>query len=79
MPDYASITEQGLPFYSGNISYFEKFSLDEDADIEFEISDYFGALVGVKLDGKDMGRIITPPFKLTAKDVVAGEHKVEYL
>ena len=76
---YGSVTSQGLPFYSGNVSYFESFKLDEKADIEFEISDYFGALVGVKLDGKDIGRIISSPFRLIAKEVEAGEHTVEYI
>ena len=76
---YESVTAQGLPFYSGNISYFEKFTLDQKADVEFEVSDYFGALVGVKLDGKDIGRIIASPFRLTAGNVEAGEHTVEYI
>ena len=76
---YTDVTAQGLPFYSGNISYFEKFTLDKKADVEFEVSDYFGALVGVKLDGRDIGRIISSPFRLIAKEVEAGEHTVEYI
>ena len=72
------MTGQGLPFYSGNITYYEKFALEENCTIEFEISEYFGALVGVKLDGKDIGRIITSPYKLAVENVDAGEHIVEY-
>ena len=69
---------QGLPFYSGNAIYKDSFILDEASDIEIEVNDYFGALVGVKLDGKDVGRIITSPYKLAVENVEAGEHMVEY-
>lgn len=75
---YGSLTEQGLPFYGGNVVYKDSFVLDEACDVEFAISHYFGALVSVKVDSVPCGYVITSPFTLTAEGLSAGKHEVEY-
>ena len=39
-----------------------------------EVSAQVGVIVGVSLDGKDMGRIAFSPFTLELKDVKKGKH-----
>ena len=38
---------------------------------------YRGALVRVKLDGRDCGAIIYPPYRLALGDAAAGDHMLE--
>jgi hypothetical protein len=73
---FDSIKAQGMPFYSGNLVY--KREIDTPAcDLTVSVGKYRGDLVGVRLDGKTVGNIILPPYRLTIKDVSAGKHTLE--
>ncbi|MBQ7901394.1 MAG: hypothetical protein IJ365_05460, partial [Clostridia bacterium] len=76
---FGSVVHQGLAFYGGNVEYDTIFTLDEDCDVEFEISYYRGALVKVFVDGTDRGNIAFSPFKLRVGGLAAGEHKVKFV
>ena len=76
---FGSIVEQGLPFYTGNITYVCEFDVDEDdSTVQFHANYYRGALISVKLDGKEVGKIVTAPYNLNASGVKAGHHVAEF-
>ena len=73
---FTSVTEQGMPFYGGNIVYSDEIDTD-DCSIEISASKYRGALIGVRLDGEEKGCIILPPYRLTVDGVKKGRHLIE--
>ena len=75
---YGDVVHQGLAFYGANVMYDSEFTLDEDAELEFEISYYRGALVKVEVDGEEIGSIWKSPFRLRTDKLKAGVHKVTY-
>ena len=75
---FGSIVDQGLPFYTGNITYVCEFDVDEDdSTVQFHANYYRGALITVKLDGADAGKIVTAPYNLNAVGVKKGHHVAE--
>ena len=76
---YGDVVHQGLAFYGGNVEYNTTLTLEEDCDVEFEISYYRGAVVKVLVDGVDRGNIAFSPFKLRVDGLKAGEHKVTFV
>lgn len=75
---FGSVVNQGLAFYGANIDYSVEIDLADDGEIEVEISQYRGALVGVSLDGEPVGRIAFQPFILRTPPVKAGKHRLTY-
>ena len=76
---FGSIGEQGLPFYCGNITYLCEFDVDEDdSTVQFHANYYRGALISVKLDGENVGRIVSAPYNLNAVGVKKGHHVAEF-
>jgi hypothetical protein len=76
---FGSIGDQGLPFYCGNITYVCEFDVDEDdSTVQFHANYYRGALISVKLDGADVGKIVSAPYNLNASGVKAGHHVAEF-
>ncbi len=73
---FNSVTEQGMPFYGGNIVYSNEIETD-DCSIEINVAKYRGALVGVRLDGEEKGCIILPPYRLWIDGVKKGRHLLE--
>lgn len=73
---YGSVTREGLPFYGAEITY--KIPVEcEEGDLSV-ITDYYnGALIAVKLDGKEVGDIVLPPYELIVKNVSVGKHTLE--
>lgn len=73
---FGDITTQGFPFYGGNITY--KLSAEvEDDTLNIQVPSYRGAVVTVRIDGKEMGDIVYPPYTLTVNGLSKGSHKVE--
>ncbi|MBR4726810.1 MAG: hypothetical protein IK080_02860 [Clostridia bacterium] len=71
---FGDLCGQGLPFYGGNVVYH--LPVETGSRLRLTVSRYRGALLGVALDGKDAGRIICPPYALTAA-VTPGSHTVD--
>lgn len=75
--DFKAITEQGMTFYGGNISYKSQFECEKcTAEI---IVDNFGApCVRVLVDGDDVGLIAFAPFSIKVP-LSKGTHEIEFL
>lgn len=85
---YAKITEpvrklafgdwsnQGLPFYAGNVTYHCKAELME-GNVTLEASQFRNPLLTASLDGVEKGRIAFAPYKLELGAVGEGEHCID--
>ncbi len=73
---FGNIVTQGFPFYGGNITYKMPVEVT-DNKLEIIASDYIGTLIDVKLDGKDLGKIIYPPYYIKADNICNGKHIAE--
>ena len=73
---FDSVVGQGMPFYGGNIVYSREIETG-DCSLEVSVGKYRGALIGVRLDGKAVGTIILPPYRVRIDGVSAGKHKIE--
>lgn len=73
------VTRQGLPFYGGNLTYRFTVSTAYDGTMRIYTPHYRGALIKVKIDGKDAGVIAYAPYKIEIKDVEAGDHIIEFI
>ncbi len=74
---FGSVVGEGLPFYGANVTYRLPFETASDADIVVRSERYKGALIGVKLDGEDVGRIVFSPYALKVPQVKKGAHMLE--
>lgn len=73
---FSSITEQGLPFYGGNLTY--RFEADLPAgDLVIRASRYRGAAMRVAVDGEDKGILAFDPYTVTIEGISAGKHTIE--
>ncbi len=74
---FGTITDKGMPFYGGNITYKVKKYLPE-SNLKIRVNYYRGALIGVKIDGKDAGKIVFDPYSIDAGRIDEGEHTFEF-
>ena len=72
---FGSLQCQGLPFYSGAVTYKIK-TVASNGSINVTASDYMGTLIEVSVDGEIKGDIIYPPYTLEIGDITDGEHEV---
>ncbi len=75
---FSSITTQGMPFYGGNLLYTAQIDTPE-GDLSVRLPHVGGALVKIRLDGRELGVIALAPFTLEAGHVDAGAHTLEIL
>ena len=75
---FGSVVNQGLAFYGANIKYEVDVELESDGVLEIIASHYRGALIGVALDGEDIGRIAFQPFALKTPHLKRGTHRITY-
>ncbi|MBP3369581.1 MAG: hypothetical protein J6L85_02410, partial [Clostridia bacterium] len=73
---FDSITNQGLPFYGGTVSYKIPLKLDSDAEISLCTMHYRAAVMTVEVDGKKADTIAYPPYVASLGKLSAGEHTV---
>lgn len=73
---FGSITDQGMPFYGGNLRY--EFEVDTpDCEMFVHVLHFKGALVRAYIDGEDAGAIAFAPFNSNTVKMNAGKHKIE--
>ncbi len=72
---FGDLTTQGFPFYGANVTY--KFRVETKNGLVMRVSDYRGALIGLKIDGKNEGRIIYPPYIIEDAALADGAHDFE--
>ncbi len=65
-------THQGLPFYAGNVTY--RCPLQGGGRLRLGLPHLGAPLAKVELDGKDVGRVWLPPWRLDLGSVSAGAH-----
>ena len=70
---FDDITRIGFPFYSGVFRYEIPFD-SNGGELVLSVPHYRGALVTVKLDGLDVGRIVYSPYRLPLGAPKAGKH-----
>ena len=73
---FGDITQNGFPFYGGNITYKIPVEVTNNT-LKVCASDYRGALISVKLDGNETGKIIYPPYCVFADGIEKGAHTLE--
>ncbi len=71
---FGTITNQGLPFYGGNITYHLE---AEGSSLCVEATRYRGALISVAVDGEEKGKIVYPPYALEISELSDTQHKVD--
>ena len=74
---FGDIVSQGLPFYTGNLSYCLR--IRTEGGCSLRVPRYRGGLIQVFVDGKETGNIIFSPYCLQIPDLSAGEHEVTLL
>ncbi len=72
---FGSLINQGLPFYSGAVTYKMKTEV-KNGSLTVTANDYMGALIEVSIDGENKGEIIYPPYTLEINGISDGEHEV---
>ena len=75
---FSSLTEQSLPFYTGNVTYKTEIEVPECDNVNIKASCYRGGLIKIFVDGKDTGRIVYPPYTLDLGKLTEGKHMVEF-
>ena len=75
--DFGSITNQGMPFYTGNVKY--KFSVDikEMGEYCLRVPSFKSPLLEVSLDGKRQGLIAFAPHRVDLGELKKGENSIE--
>ncbi|HOK57001.1 MAG TPA: hypothetical protein PLF90_06700 [bacterium] len=75
-------TEQGLPFYSGNVGYIsviEKIDCDEKEKIFLKIPEFRGVGIRIFIDGKEVGVVAWPPCEIDITDYVKGKDRINLI
>ena len=72
---FGSYTHQGLPFYTGNVTYeFEAEA--HDGTLELKVGQYRGALIDVYCDGELRGSIVFSPYTIRLEGLSDGKHRI---
>ena len=72
---FGSWTNQGLPFYGGNVTYHLAVQTGRGAILR--CPHYLGACLRVAVDGEDRGPIVFSPYELDLSDLPPGEHRID--
>lgn len=71
---FDSILPQGLPFYSGALSYHLELQTDRDGTLRLHLPHYRGAVIRATLDGTQSQMLAYPPYTLDFAGVAPGAH-----
>lgn len=74
---FTSITNQGMPFYGGNITY-QTYIETDGGSLVVKANNYRGALIAVDIDGKRADVIAYAPYQLHLGNIPAGKHRIEF-
>jgi len=75
---FGDITNQGLPFYGGNIVYHLETEITGD-NPAIQITNYRGHLLKILLDGKDLGPLVFSPYEIEFPAIEKGRHKIDII
>lgn len=74
---FGDATVQSLPFYTGNITYHTSFIESVGKNRTMQIPHFKGALINIRLDGNDIGHIMTAPYCIELGELSKGEHTLD--
>ena len=72
---FGDITQQGLPFYTGNLTYLLPVECP-GGRLLVRVPQYRGALIEVEIDGQKKGDIVFSPYRLEIGGLTPGKHTV---
>jgi len=72
-----SLTEQLMPFYSGNTVYNYTFELPESGRCRLNISRWSGSALGITFDHGQEKVLYSPPYALDSAELSAGRHTLQ--
>ncbi|KAK6903257.1 hypothetical protein I203_108522 [Kwoniella mangroviensis CBS 8507] len=85
--EFGDITRQGLPFYSGNLTYHCTFKsppsqspqegMDKDK-LAIRVAHFAGPAVSVNIDNKRSALLVHEPYAFELGQVEKGEHKIDF-
>ena len=73
---FGSITEQGLPFYGGVVSYHIPLEIEADTDVNVGVPHYRSAVISAELSGEKRATIAYPPYEAAIGKLAKGKHTV---
>ena len=76
---FGDVAGQGMPFYGGTLHYRMPICAPQNTDAWITVNSFAGPVVGVRLDGKDIGHIAFSPYKVKAENIAEGEHVLELI
>lgn len=74
---FGDVVNQGLPFYTGNITYHSEYIEEIGKKRTLQVPDIGGALARVSVDGKDVGVIAIAPYCVDLGFMKKGKHKID--
>ncbi len=73
---FGPLKDWGMPFYGAAITYELPLSLERESEVRLNASHFGAALLSVRVDRRECGRIAYSPFTVSLGTLKAGEHKV---
>ena len=76
---YGDIVSQTLPFYSGAIDYHVDVVVPEEhagEEVRVTVPQYRGSVVTAWIDGREVGVVAYPPYRISVGALTAGEHRI---
>lgn len=73
---FGTVTNQGMPFYGGNLLYEAEFETNESGEAEITVSRYRGALLEVSVDDKAPQKLAFAPYKINMGHLEKGKHTI---
>ena len=74
------LTRQGMPFYTGNVRYRFRVTLDRERNgLQLHIAHMACPVAAVYVDGREAGKIAWQPQRVKLPKITAGEHEIEIL
>ena len=73
--EIGDLTGKGFPFYSGNVNYIKKLSVEikENQKVFVKVPEYGGVSARIFVDGKEGGIIAWPPNEIDITDFIKGK------
>ena len=73
---FGTVTNQGMPFYGGNLLYEAEFETNESGEVQITVSRYRGALLEVSVDDKEPQKLAFAPYKVNMGHLEKGKHTI---
>lgn len=71
-----SITEQGIPFYTGNLNYFFDVDIESYGEYYLRVTEFKAPLLGISVDGTEKGLIAFAPHRINLGTLARGKHRI---